>query len=68
MDKPKRDEAQRTLEDVLRETDRIHADAQRGVEFARRAHFPDRRRRDRRARVTESGTAPNRRRNERRQS
>jgi hypothetical protein len=68
VDKPKTDEAQRTLEEVLRETDRFRADAQRGVEFARRAQFPERRRRDRRARATESGTAPNRRLSERRQS
>jgi hypothetical protein len=67
VDKPKRDEAQRTREDMLRETDRIRADAQKDVESARRAHFPERRRRDRRAGVTEISTPPNRRLGDRRQ-
>jgi hypothetical protein len=66
VDKSKSDEARRNLEEMLRETDRIRADAQKSVEFARRNHSPERRRRDRRTTAAESGSTPERRLSDRR--
>jgi hypothetical protein len=56
----------RETEEVLRETDRIRADAQRGVELARRSHYPERRRRDRRSSITDTRSAAERRLTDRR--